>query len=1470
MKKKIYKALSILLTLLIVFSACSCVLGTVSAATKSYFVSASGNDSNSGASKSNALKTIEGAINLAKTVPLGAGDTLTVKILDDGAINWLSTGNELPEHAFKLVITSNDSIKTVGDGTAVVLGGDTEFKNVNVNFGSSFANLTANGNNVTFTEAAQLAGVDGSYGFNIGNTNVDTTYTDDVSVVSNIPIKSFGFGNINGNVIYGGKVDVTYTASAGAPEFSLSASDGTTTFNNAVNLSIKAATDMTFSNTDKVAFGANGYMQVINTTAKELAATDFAGIDTAKLWAINNKLGVASLISSTETMGKFAVDTVNFYNIKATDVTDTNNVVEPVEGFLTLTAGVWNLTAQKVPQQATYYIKADGAGDGTSAESPLSSLSAAVSKALTDGYIAGDEVTVKVVGTERVSIGSSVPAHDFQLIVTSNTANEATIGDGNYLTLGGDTEFKNIKVYFGGDVDGTKYKVFGSGGHNIIFGEGCTYSGNPVESTYSITSSTAAALYTKDITVISQIEIRNFYLAADYGSPVFDCNVNIVYDFGARAPVFRLGTTNGTPTYNKALNLVIKNSGDVSFRDPQKVNFGENGYFQIINSGASKINPADVGLTSVPEGKLWVLNNVSGKNTLIDKTETKGVFTVNLDNAEHKVVATNVDTGEDFIYDGANGLTGQLTLPAGTYTVSIDRAPIYMDYYVDENVGVEVIEGTRPDGVGTKQNPVKTFGDATRLIAADGLSEIDVATVYVPSTSKSYWGTPASSLKCTLILSSADNEQAQVEATANVALATTTIFKNVHVELTGQWAEFHTNEHDFTLEADATLTAPKFYLWATASGKKRVDDVTITIKGEYLSKALYFYAPYHSHTSTGDFNIIWDSPNSALGLAFGNEGEKRDANTANVYEGNINVTIKQAEAFSMEIVGTGAELKGTLNVMIDDDVKLPYNTKVNFNNFNVEGGKWYITNVAEDADFAAFTAEKGKFAVKNNATAYTRKGEEAVVKHDGGIVDLSAAPGEYVISDNKDITPIVDNPNKMLYYKLGGGDKHIAQWAELQDNVTYVYEFTIFSQSYDVAKPIVVQENRQSVAEVTVISDELLGKAGTPEGNFHRVICEFTIPEGTVETWGNWLFVGSKLASQDEGLILDRTVYEKGDSEKKDLFVGGNKFHDALDYITMNYEFWGKTFSGDKGGTGKTTWTDGYQELTIMDKDYSYADYLLYLNNPQDGEWWDKDDIIEEEEFATYAKAKGTFKDQDGKGLKGIQFKLVSEDATYKAKTNAKGVFDFGTILTGFYDLYIVDGKEEIHTGFTSYISQDDVVVFTIVSDMSGIVVEDTFNPGDNFGGFGDFTDDYYGDDTAIDTQTSTDSENVEEIGPSGNLKGTVYTPNLETVPDLKIMLRGVGEAVTDANGSFGFADIPVGDYELYTLNADGSEYVLRTVSIKENVTLDIKLKYEPSIDSNTDGGDNGWIIWVIVASVVALVVVGGLIFFLVIKKKKD
>ena len=335
-------------------------------------------------------------------------------------------------------------------------------------------------------------------------------------------------------------------------------------------------------------------------------------------------------------------------------------------------------------------------------------------------------------------------------------------------------------------------------------------------------------------------------------------------------------------------------------------------------------------------------------------------------------------------------------------------------------------------------------------------------------------------------------------------------------------------------------------------------------------------------------------------------------------------------------------------------------------------------------------------------------------------------------------------------------------------------------------------------------------------------------------------FFGVNLPGNATGVVFDRKVYEA--DTKDEILYKNAKFHDGLDHVTLNFEFWGAIYTDARGGAGLIEWTNGVASLEIMDFSTKFIDYLINEANPDDGEWWNPEDIVGND-YQTYADAKGTFLDHYDKGIKGIKFMLASEDKTYTATTNAKGEFKFSHILTGFYDLFIIDGGKKIETGFSSFIGPDDLVIFNVKSDITSLLPSE--------------------DDSSQESE-----EEIEEIIPTGNFSGTVYTPMLDVVDGLKLFLRGIGEVVTDANGSFAFANIPVGTYDLYTILADGSEYVLKEVKVEENRDLSSKIKYAPAVESDTNPTDNGWIIWVIVASAVALVVVAGLVVVLVIKKK--
>jgi len=1450
MKKKIYKALSILLTLVIVFSACLCVFNTVSAATeeKTYYVASSGNDSRDGSKKLRAVKTLNRIIELANAEGLGEGDIVTALVLGTTDVSWRAdTSDKLTAHDFKLIVQSEnkDGSAIIGAGKQIHMGGDTDFKNIGINFGSSWKYIFANGHNVTFGQGTRYLGNTSQSGFYGGGNDsgvlkvTNTPYT----IISEMPINAFNISNHFSSITHNADINIVYNAGTGTPVFAYGNGDnnGSVTYNAALNIVVKAAASVTFSdNKNNAVFGQDGYMQIINHTATEVTAaegTDLARVPSGKLWVLNNKLQANSLFELTDTKGKFKVS-ADFENVKATSVTDSSVVINAENGYLTLPAGVYNITASKIPVEKTYYVEEDGTGDGTSEDTPIGSIAAAITKALSDGLIVGDIVNIKLIGDEVPQ--GEYPNYAFTLNIAGNDPAVQTRIPAEYAIANNTTawtNYDNVELYKAsenqalylqnGNVNISSTVKYTHTKCALVFGD--TRTGKTVPGQKLIYNATT------EPTTITSIRLSNWSYANLTYSGVVDLECNVP------ATTARIGfnayynsAPSGKTVFKEAVNVNIKSANNAEFINIGGATF-EKG-LQVINSSALPTEKTGE-LTNVPADKLYFINNVSGNGNLLEFTDTIGTYKVNLDNPEHDVVAKNVDTQQEYTFD-KTGTT--ITLPAGFYEVRIERDPIYMDYYVS-NDGITIASGERPATAGTKENPVKTYADATRLIAQDGLTPIDVATIYIPSGNTVYWGTEPANFACQAIITSTIDGnpgtlQTSDKGSNNAELTGNAIFRNVKFTVAHQYDAFIICDYNLTIEKDAEFVAPRVHLWKTGHGVVHTKDVDIRIEGYFKSNSLGFNAHYHNHTSTGNYNIYLDNAESTLPLKFGGNDQ---ATGPNIYNGNINIIVKNAKTISFDISQMGATFNGALQMIVDGNVTLPYGVYKNFSDLEVAGGKWYITNAASDDDFISFSANKGVFDIKGGAKAYSRQLNADNVEHTGGVVDFSSAPGAYTISD-KEIAPLTDDSHKMLYFSLSGNGQHIGTRARVVPGETYIFEYSIYTSLYSDSRPTLRKDGgREEMGDTVIISEKKVG-------DYYEIVAEVTVPENYDPDTKNESIDGTEvaffvvnLAPYSEGVMFDRTVYKKGDETKTDLFEGNQKFYDGLDRVTANFEFWGGVFTDDRGGKGLTYWTNGSLILEIMNYDAEFIKHLIKLQNPNDGEWWEKDDILEEDKFATFAKAKGTFKDQNGKPVVGAKMLLVSDAKSYTARTNASGNFNFGKIMTGYYDLYVVNGTTKIPTGFSGYIAQDDVVTFNVVTDTSALGGE------------------LSGDSTETD---------ISE-GATSSFTGTVYTPQLDTIEGLKIVLKGVGEVVTDEKGAFGFANVPIGTYELYAINEDGSEYFFREIEIEEGVTRSVKLKYDAPV--NSGNVNTGWVIYIIIAAIVALLAVGGLVVFLVLRKKK-
>ncbi len=1494
MKKKIYKILSIVMAITLVLSCCMISFGVAAGTpvTKIYFLDAKdGSDSDDGLTEDNAFLTYKGAIAKAVADAEAGGynnaeSTVYFKVLaNDTTTQWYGTGESsygAAAHKFKLIITTDGTATQAylgSNGTSTELNGPTVFEKLYFDYGRTVeATTLAVTDSLKIDSSVQKRYMAGPLMLGTLNNSVATTsFNNSVSVdINSWLFKKIALGSVL-NAVYENDVNVTYNNSHTLPHTYTSSgyshtyttqnfafgskTDGyTATFNKNVNFNFINATDVTFiKNTGNFAFGKDAAVQIINSSGKAInydatmqAALfgDSAQVDT---YVIINNTGIKDIITFTDKAGEFAVDTAK-YEVTATPVGG-GTAITASEGILKVPAGEYELSYSVPPQEVTYYVSANGSNDNDGSEAnPFKTIGGALTKALATAKAnnynyPNSTVYLKILGTDGIAFSDVTGIdYDFTLNISSKTSGGLLDnGAAGTSSFSGPVSFNNISIsqyyadslYFGGD-------DFSIGDDVKIIHPGGSYP----QTIFCTSASSSDGVVTKneaqDIYYYNSGNAFQYFTVGGGITTTYNHDFNLIYNAPNASQQIRFDTVNSSATtdFNRNINLHFQSatSAELWARSPSRVKLGKDVKLQVINSTGNNVTLHSDFKTAFANIPTYYITNNSGNKEVISFTETAGKYKVNVDSTQ-QVVATLKGGATTEAKDGYLTLT-----QPGEYELSIIRDPIYKDYYVSSK-GISVTRGTRPATAGTKENPVKTFVDVTYLIEQDGLTNIDVANVYFKSGEKNSWNIegetdPLDGLvypinyPCHVIVDSTDpNEKALISNYYAISPGGKTTYKNVTINVEYQYANISLNGHDVVYDENSEVIAPHVYTAEKNLGATVEKDQNVVIKGIFNVATIRLGATYYDNTFNGDINFYIDNANANATFVL---GSFRDTNLPNTYNGDINIQVKNAKTLGISINDLGATVNGAIQILTDNDFTVPYSLTQNFNAIQAAGGKWLITNAATDDDFIDFGDSKGKFTVKGGATAYSRQLNKDMVTHTGGTIDFSAASGAYTVSD-KPIKALTDDSRKMLYFYTSGGVHKLMSQTYLVAGETYIYEFGMYCNNFeDITLLMGHPDSDGAQADFTIISKEKVD-------NYYKVKAELKVPDEYAKTFAH---IGFTMPGYSEGVIFDRVFYRKGDANKVDQTVENQKFYDGLDGIKFDNAFWGNIFTGDKGGKNITHWTDGIQELKIVNFDKAYIDELIKLANPDDGEWWKKDDIVEDEIVPTYAKAKGTFKDSDGNPVKNVKMLLVSEEKTYTATTNSKGEFNFGSVLTGYYELYVMDGKEKLETGFAAFLSEDDIIVFNVVSDISELK-EAAGNNGSDY-------------------ETVTDGENVEEIKATGNLSGTVYTPYLETVANLKIYLKGIGEVVTDENGSFAFANVPVGEYELYTVLSDNSEYTFRKVTIGENQNLAVKLKYDPAVVTDGDTADNGWIIWVIIASGIALVVVAGVIFLLLFTKKKE
>ncbi|MBR4116956.1 MAG: carboxypeptidase regulatory-like domain-containing protein [Clostridia bacterium] len=1481
MKKKIYKILSIMLAITVVLSCCMISFGAAAGTPvkKIYYLSSKGSDTDDGLTAATAMSSYKGALEKA-IAAANAGNynnaesVVEFKMEATGDyVDWYEEGgisaNDL-EHKFKVVFSTTGASNNTflgRTGNSIEFNGPTEFTDSYVDYGRSHrAVMMGILDEVTFGSGMQRREMVAPLMLGtVRNTN--TNYTVKKPIVFNLN-SDFSFSEIvfgsQFSSVYDESITLNYNTLPTFPtkldamtsqpiSFGAFTAGWTATYKKNVNINILQHNGITLKKSlGNFTFAQGAGLHIINSSGKALTYDDGIKSDLANAWIITNNTGIKNIIDFTDKAGEFAVDTTK-YEVTATPVSG-GTAIKAKDGKLVVPAGEYTLSYSVPPQEATYYVSANGSNDNDGSEAkPFKTIGGALTKALAaakaNNYnYPNSTVYLKLLGTDGIAFSDVTGIdYDFTLNISSKTSGGLLDnGAAGTSSFSGPVSFNNISIsqyyadslYFGGDdfSIGKDVKIIHPGGSypQTIF---CT---SAASSDAVVTKNDA-----QDIYYYNSGNAFQYFTIGGGVTTTYNHDFNLIYNASNTSQQIRFDTVNSSATtnFNRNINLHFESaaSAELWARSPARVKLGKDVKLQIINSTGNKVTLHNDFKTAFANIPTYYITNNSGVKDVISFTETAGKYKVNVDSSK-QVIAT--------LKGGATveAKNGYLTLTQpGEYDLAIIRDPIYKEYYVSPK-GISVTKGTRPATAGTKENPVKTFVDVTYLIEQDGLTKIDVANVYFKAGEKNSWNIEGETdpLKdlvypinypCHVIVDSTDpNEKALISNYYSINPYGKTTYKNVTINVEYQYANISLNGHDVVYDENSEVIAPHVYTAEKALGATVEKDQNVVIKGIFNVATIRLGATYYENTFNGDINFYIDNANANATFVL---GSFRDTNLPNTYNGDINIQVKKAKTLGISVNDIGATINGAIQILTDNDFTVPYSLTQNFNDIQAAGGKWLITNAATDDDFVDFGDSKGKFTVKGGATAYSRQLNKDMVTHTGGTIDFSAASGAYTVSD-KPINPLTDDSRKMLYFSTSGGVHRIVSQTYLVAGETYIYEFGMYCNNFNDIKLLMGHPDSDGAqADFTIISKEKVG-------DYYKVKAEITVPDEYPKTFAH---IGFTMPGYSEGVLFDRVFYRKDDVNKVDQTVENQKFYDGLDGIKLDNSFWGNIFTGNKGGKGITHWVGGTQELKVLNFDEAYIAELIRLANPDDGEWWKENDIVKEEYVPTYAKANGTFKDSDGNPVKNVKMLLVSEEKSYTATTNSKGEFNFGKVLTGYYELYVLDGKKKLDTGFVAFLSENDVLTFNVVSDISELKAE--------------------AENSSSDYESVTDGENVEEIEATGNLSGTVYTPYLETVANLKIYLKDIGEVVTDENGNFAFANVPVGEYELYTVLADNSEYSFRKVTIGENQNLAVKLKYEPPVVADGDAADNGWIIWVIIASSVALVVVAGVICLLLFTKKK-
>lgn len=1088
MKQKMYKLLSIVLTLSLVFTCCMVAFNATAEEAKepiTYYVSPDGVDADDrGLEPGTPLASVDKAVNLAKGLGYGAGETVYVKVIkvDDKIAYFNSdTSNELTPYEFTLDISSYDNANKASIGVqnlGFTVVGPIKFDNICLNLGHNNWGAFAIGNNDFYLGKNVSLSGGSSYDLVLGKKHNDP-FTKDMTVYFGVKLKDIAQGAWNmplytnvSTFIYDNNASNTFNFATSQPR--------TTIYNGTINFIINDVLSFSLSTFSSkggtYSFGVGKAVQLVNNGKGDISSA-IACLDEMQdkegnalpYYIYSNASGVANVMETTSTVGKIKVNLnpANYESIALVNDADESIKAEmDADGYITVTEpGKYTL---KTKRSATYYVSPKG--DDTAVgdyEHPLNSIDGAIKLANSEGYTSGDTVYVKLLKTTSLvddietedynkfhvtapSAPYGLTSHKFKLKVSSYS-DKAYLQMTN-VSLGGPTAFENIELIW------TGWTTFNLRAYDFSIASDVTY-----------TSAYKCDRFVASWSISKVPDEVNYHLetlpkAFTFGGWNYITgfkNVNITTDKSFSGSFAFGDSKEDTPTvtYDGTINFNVKSASSVSFADAKGTRvFTENFATQIINSsGKAAVTTNFVDYFSGKNVKdtektvpYYAINNTYGADA-IEFTKTAGKFKVNVDTNMYDVALVKDDDASVKCSED----NGHITLTkSGSYSLVLTKKPnLTVTYYVSP-------EGDDANNGKTTSKPFATLNAAITAANNAGYGKTD--TVYLKvlhvAGKTTLWGGTEGVMTAhdyLLDISSLSDRATIGEEGHGLTIKGDVKFENITInadgtqyydEKDGKWKDSYVkinlNGQNVTFGKNVFFSG---YRWNAfvANGGTFDKDVNIYL-GSYFQqnsgggdKGLYIGGEWSMPKFDGDVNITVDNTRTNT-LTIGSQF----ANPNATFNGNINFNIKNAAAVILNAGKSVYSTNTAIQIINSVNVDLA-KTKTNIAALVDTAGNplktYIINNNTSNKDLIGFTSTAGTYTVngldEGEVLCIYNEVTKELIKTDAETFTVGV--GEYSVWVENDTNADIDVDIRDLVYaseNTNTTDANIIKRADIDGN----------------------------------------------------------------------------------------------------------------------------------------------------------------------------------------------------------------------------------------------------------------------------------------------------------------------------------------------------------------------------------------------------------------------------------------------------